>query len=210
MAYALGFLYADGSVYQNKHGYGYLALQIKDETLLYSIRAALGSVHKVARRVHARDESVFYRIQIGSKALLADLARIGLVAQKTKRLRLPDIPQEYFGDFVREYFDGDGNVWLGHVHKDRATPLLTLLTVFTSCSPAFLHDLKLRLSSIGIEGSMHSAAAVSRLQFSKKSSILLHDLMYASGACDLCLQRKKVVFENYMHQTDNCGCSLAG
>jgi intein-encoded DNA endonuclease-like protein len=201
MAYVLGFLYADGSVYLNKTGNGYLSLQIKDKALLYAIRFRLRATQKISRRVHARDGSVFYRIQIGSKELLADLKSVGLCERKTHRMQLPDIPEKFFGSFVRGYFDGDGNVWVGYVHKERATPLLTLQTVFTSCSHEFLHDLQVRLSRVGIEGSMRTVPGLSRLQFSKKSSILLHTLMYEDDCGDLFLRRKRVVFEKYMRQT---------
>src|SRR3989338_1438287 len=79
-----------------------------------------------------------------------DLYNLGMRQNKTKSLAVPKVPNKYFNHFVRGYFDGDGNVWVGYVHKERKTQLRTIRTVFTSCSRAFLQAIRERLESFSI------------------------------------------------------------
>ena len=131
MAYVLGFFYADGTLTTNKYGSTYFVLQISDQELLQSIRASLRSEHKIAHRVHNKDQSIFYRLQIGSRQIIADLIHIGITKRKANRIKIPTIPPQYISDFVRGYFDDDGNVWVGEIHKRRPKPTLTISTCFT-------------------------------------------------------------------------------
>lgn len=200
MAYVLGFFCADGTITVNPWGSEYFVIQIADEDLLKQIRKTLTSEHKISKRIHKKDKSVFYRLQIGSKEMCNDLRILGAVEKKTYRLILPDIPKKYFGHFVRGYFDGDGNVWTGYVHKERKRHLYVIQTGFTSCSQEFLNNLKNRLTKIGIQGSLYPRKNrnVFRLQYSIKSSILLYQLMYNNICSELYLERKKKVFNEYI------------
>jgi intein-encoded DNA endonuclease-like protein len=202
MAYILGFFFADGTITHNKNGSVYFVLQIADKELLESVRSVMRSEHKIAKRVHKKDGSIFFRLQIGSREIISDLAYLGVTPQKTKRMQLPNIPNEYLGSFVRGYFDGDGNVWTGDVHKERATKLHTIQTVFTSCSQEFLHALQYELEKNGIYGSCNAPSKknVFRLQYSVKSSILLFRLMYICVLGGLFLERKRCVFEDFLKQ----------
>jgi intein-encoded DNA endonuclease-like protein len=202
MAYILGFTFADGTITINKNGSRYYVLQISDEDLLERIKQTLGSEHKISKRVHKKDGSVFYRLQIGNAEIVRDLSKLGVVPGKTARMALPSIPAKYLGDFTRGYFDGDGNVWVGMVHKERATKTEVIQTVFTSCSQVFLAELQIRLELLGITGSLHQKkqGTYSRLQYSVKSSILLFRLMYESTTNGLFLNRKRCVFERFLNK----------
>ena len=99
--------------------------------------------------------------------LCKDLESLGFIGNKTMNMPLPNVPDEFFADFVRGYFDGDGNVWVGLIHKDRATPMYTIGAVFTSCSRQFLIELQNRLKRCGLKGSCiyKSRHNYSRLQY---------------------------------------------
>jgi len=117
-------------------------------------------------------------------------------------LVIPKISDKYFRDFVRGYFDGDGNVWTGFIHKERKTKSLAIQTVFTSCSSNFLSDLKDRLSGMGIHGGNIIAKEdrYYKLQYSIINSLKLYDFMYNHNIKDsqgLYLERKKKVFEKF-------------
>jgi len=153
MAYVLGFFMADGYVFTGKRGASYFAIQIKDKDLLINIRFVLGSEHKITKRIHIKDKSIFYRLQIGSNEMCEDLAKLGIKERKTYRLKLPtNIPKKYFGEFVRGYFDGDGNVWIGFIQRKQFKNTHTIQTVFTSASNGFLKDLYKSLQKRGIKG----------------------------------------------------------
>ena len=201
MAYILGFFCADGSLTINPRGSHYMDFHMTDKTLLQDIRRVMSSNHKLVERRRSHKWSPLYRLQIGSKEMCNDLQNLGVHERKTYTMTVPHVPKEYFSDFVRGYFDGDGNVWMGEIHKKRKTQLLTIQTGFTSCSNGFLTSLRDELSKMGIHGSVYKRKGENafRLQFSIKGSIMLYQLMYKDLSSDLFLNRKKKVFEKYIN-----------
>ncbi len=140
-------------------------------------------------------------MQIGSIEMCDDLRKLGFSERKTKSLAVPHVPEKYFSDFVRGYFDGDGNVWVGNTHKKSKNAHLSIVTMFTSCSVSFLENLHKRLALCGIKGGClySSQKNYSRLQLSIEDSLKLYRFMYNSHILrnKLFLQRKKSVFQKY-------------
>jgi len=199
MSYVLGFFMADGSITINPRGSEYFAIQIIDKDILEKIKKIMKSEHKITKRIRKPTEQPIYRIQIGSKEMCEDLRKLGVKELKTKTMRLPNIPDKYFGDFVRGYFDGDGNVWVGQIHKDRKKCMFAIRTVFVSCSHNFLEDLKNRLHKFELNnGSFYGSNRAYRIQYSIKNSVLLYHLMYDNLKSDLFLSRKKNTFDKYL------------
>ncbi|HMO77950.1 MAG TPA: hypothetical protein PKA42_03570 [Candidatus Paceibacterota bacterium] len=198
MAYILGFLYADGNIVETKRGNYYIAIYSADELLLKAMRRAMKSEHKIAGR-HSTTGSV-YRIQIGSTEWFSDLVKLGLTPNKSRRMTLPSVPAHFFGDFVRGYFDGDGNVWVGFVHKERKTALKVIQVAFTSGSAAYLKSLHLVLKQHGISGGslyQPKSGNYARLALSVSDALKLYKIMYNSHH-KLYLKRKKSVFEEFV------------
>ena len=201
MAYVLGFFCADGSLTVNPRGGNYMDFHIIDKELLQEIRKSMSSTHKLVERKRHINEtwSRIYRLQIGSKEMCNDLRSLGVHEQKTHTMTVPNVPAKYFGEFVRGYFDGDGNVWTGAVHKKRKTQLHVIHTVFTSCSGKFLRELQKRLCILGLgQGSFVVKDNTRKLQYSINDSIMLYRIMYKNLRTKLFLPRKKIVFENYI------------
>src|SRR3989344_346883 len=135
MAYVLGFFAADGSMVCNKRGAHFIEFTIVDRIVLEQIQKAVGSTHKIQKRGRRSSaHQIQYRIQIGSKEWFEDLSCLGFMQNKSKRLSLPNVTIEYFGDFVRGYFDGDGCVYFNRrlQFADRKKPRAILMTLFTS------------------------------------------------------------------------------
>lgn len=199
MAYVLGFFAADGSMNRNKRGGCYIEFQITDGDLLKKIRSLLQSNNKIAIRKRATNWRPIHRLQIGSKIIFQDLVHLGFVQNKTTVLALPPIPRDYFSHFVRGYFDGDGNVWSGIIHKlDRSRPSSALSMCFTSGSEGFLRSLKDELKTYAdtTGGSLcHSRAF--RLQYAREDSLKLYRFMYYDSG-GLYLSRKKKVFDSFI------------
>ena len=129
-----------------------------------------------------------------------DLRKLGYNERKTKSLIVPNIPDYYFSDFVRGYFDGDGHVWVGLMNKGRKTNHVAIQTVFTSCSVRFLDSIREKLASQGIiKGIVRKGQGnYYRLTYSINNSLKLYDFMYNDlGTSKLFLQRKKGVFEKF-------------
>lgn len=207
MAYILGFMYADGNIVETKRGNHYVAIYTADEALLVEMAKCIKSDHKISLR-NVRSGHV-YRIQVGSKTWFEDLNNIGLHPNKSKRMVLPHIPKKLFGDFLRGYFDGDGNVWMGYLNKHRTTPTLVLQASFTSGSVDFLRKLLIELQYLGITGGAvyePKTRNFGRLTLSSLDALKIYKIMYTTGH-KLHLKRKKVVFEQFIKQ---CGRSSAG
>lgn len=206
MSYVLGFFAADGYITVNKRGGQFWCIQITDQKLLESIKNAIKSEHKISIRMPKKSgESILYRLQIGSIEMCNDLRKLGFPERKTKNLAVPNVPSKYFSSFVRGYFDGDGNVWSGLMHKSRKTHTLVIQTVFTSCSEEFLVKIREKLKSFDIErGALRQEKQGKgnyyRLVYSVLNTLKLYNFMYNRlGTSKLFLQRKKDVFEKYIN-----------
>ena len=110
MAYVLGFFTADGNMIKNKRGAHFISIEITDKDILEEMKKAIGSNHKISIRKNQFPEKDSYRLQIGSKVMFNDLLKLGITPNKSKTIDLPEIPKNYFSDFLRGYFDGDGHV----------------------------------------------------------------------------------------------------
>jgi hypothetical protein len=204
MAYVLGFFAADGYMTLNKRGAYYWNIEITDKDLLESIRSAIDSDHKISIRSGHGNEQTLYRLQIGSKEMFNDLIALGFTQGKTKSLAVPSVPAIFFRDFVRGYFDGDGCVWSGYIHKGRRTKHKVLRVVFTSCSQEFLSELRRRLRLFFLFRGVLSKGNGDfyRLTYSVHDSLKVHDFMYNHPILvkgkDIYLPRKKDIFERFI------------
>ncbi|MDZ7612139.1 MAG: LAGLIDADG family homing endonuclease [Candidatus Moranbacteria bacterium] len=198
MSYVLGFFAADGCMIKNNRGAHFIEFHITDKDLLEKIKIAMKSNHKISVRKRG-DWKVSYRLQIGSKEMFKDLVSQGMIPRKTLDLKLPKVPNEVLCDFVRGYFDGDGNVFVIK-RKDRKTGRLTIQTHFTCGNREFLKNLQERLKLVaGLRGgSLYSKENASRLKFSIYDSIKLYNFMYGKES-DLFLSRKKEKFLRYIN-----------
>jgi hypothetical protein len=201
MAYVLGFFAADGNMIETKRGTRFLSFHSADMDLIEKVRTAMDSEHLVSKRISKG--KVWYRLQIGSKEMFEDIEKLGLFPNKSKRMRMPRIPTKLLGDFIRGYFDGDGNVWTGLTHKETLHPLRVIRTAFTSASKNFLEDLHMHLFSLGVAGGSLGKVKDKdcyRLKLATADSLKLYEIMYnGPDTSELFLKRKKDVFEKYMH-----------
>jgi intein-encoded DNA endonuclease-like protein len=202
MAYVLGFFAADGCMLKNKRGAHFIEFQITDIDLLIKIQKLLGSDHKIAKRNLRINWKTAYHLRIGSKIIFSDLLNLGFTPRKSKKIKLPNIPDKYFRHFTRGYFDGDGNV---HVQKrqDRKSKSLIIQTHFTCGSQNFLMQFQEKLRSFALVkgGDIVYHSGAYRLRFSIKDSIKLYLFIYRD-AKNLFLARKKDIFENFIAKTD--------
>ncbi len=198
MAYVLGFFAADGSMYRTRRGTHFIEFQITDGELLSCMRDVLGSNHKITLRKRGGvSHKKIYRLQIGSKIFFSDLTNLGFSQNKSKTLDFPEIPEKYLGDFLRGYFDGDGNIVHGWYKKvGRENPSRVVSVRFTCGSSIFLYGLKLKLYQIGLHGSLCFSAGAWRLAYGRHDSEKLFGFMYPPERINnlIYLQRKYKIF----------------
>jgi hypothetical protein len=198
MAYVLGLLCADGNIVYTKRGTHFIAWYSADYSLLMSVRNILGSEHRIS--VRRSDTGAVYRLQIGSKYWFAQLQKLNIQPRKSARMRVPQMPKLFQKDFLRGYFDGDGNVWSGYINRTRTTPTPVLIVAFTSASQHFLSDLHSILRLQGIQGGSvftHKTKSYSRLSFSTRDALKIYKIMYTVPH-KLFLKRKKKVFDQFI------------
>jgi intein/homing endonuclease len=204
MAYVLGFFAADGNMIKNKRGGHFIEFQITDGELLERIRELLNSNHKITICNRNKRCKTLYRLQIGSKIIYNDLLKLGLTPNKSKTIKLPIVPDKYFPNFLRGYFDGDGNVTIcTYKRKERNNKPTTILrSGFTSGSKSFLAVLKNQLlkEEVVRGGTLYYSSNGWRLYFSINDSKRLYWYMYKGLKRNdrLFLKRKKLVFEKYL------------
>ncbi len=198
MAYVLGFFAADGCMIQNNRGGHFIEFDITDIDLLLAIRTAMKSSHKIAIRTRNPKHKVGYRIQIGSSKIYDQLHKLGFSPRKSLTLRMPDVPAQYFADFVRGYFDGDGCIYFKKHHvKDRKNARYVFATRFTSGSRTFLSALLKRLRDIGLQKGfiLKKSSSGYELILSHRDSVALYRIMYNNRRdSDIYLGRKYKLF----------------
>lgn len=212
MAYILGFFAADGCMFRNNRGAHFIEFHITDKDILEKIREVLGSNHKISIRQRNDKWKTIYRLQIGSKVMFDDLISLGMTPQKSNTLQLPNVPNEYFHDFVRGYFDGDGNAYANsYQRKGRKGRSVTLLSGFTCGSKSFLEKMHKQLKEQALlsGGTLYCREGCYRLYYSVKDSCKLYKFMYNTKV-PLYLDRKKTVFEAYFEKTNQKFLCLAG
>ncbi len=103
MAYVVGLLLADGTI---EPGQRHFSVSSCDIEVLEKIRDIMQSTHPIYLRPNH-----IYRLRIGSKIMVHDLLRIGIIPRKSKIAKLPVFPNNLFFHLLRGFFDGDGGVY---------------------------------------------------------------------------------------------------
>lgn len=113
-AYLLGFIASDGNLYkrENHEGQVQINLNSKDKEILEKILIVLNSNHPIKNgKTKTTDTATITFI---SDVMYNDLINIGLTPNKTWNLQLQkildNIPKQFWKDFIRGYFDGDGHI----------------------------------------------------------------------------------------------------
>ena len=129
--------------------------------------------------------------KIESKTLHNNLVKLGIMPNKSKILKCPEIPEKFYSDFIRGVFDGDGTV---KVKQKRCK--------ICSASKDFINGLSKMLKSMKIEHKLYNepytynniktdfyTVTIMRKKDVKK----LYHLMYDNAG--LYMKRKKKTFE---------------
>ena len=197
MAYILGFIVTDGCLAEHKNGYHGLNITNKNRDILKKILTIMDSNHKISVKSRGGIPKLkYFQMQIRDRTIYADLLNLGLTPRKSKIVRMPNVPSEFLGDFIRGCFDGDGsvNVW----QDPRWRHAWQMRAVFCSGSYAFLGDLQKRLHEQTnlSRGSIQRATRSHVLCYSILDSVKLYSIMYHSKIDSLIyLKRKKEKFE---------------
>ena len=178
LAYAVGLITTDGSLSINGR---HINLTSKDREQVVNFKKCLGLKHiKIGRKSSGYSKKkLYYQVQFGDVLFYKWLMDLGLKPNKSKTLGSLTIPDQYFFDFLRGCFDGDGSInayWDPRWHSS-----FMFYLNFVSASPQFLLWLQstiIRLASA--KGTINHSEAIrtSHLRYAKSATKILFNRMY--------------------------------
>lgn len=200
MAYILGFFAADGNMIKNNRGGHYISFYSNDRDLLVKIKIMLNATQKIALKKQSLlyKTQPSYQLQIGSKVMFNDLLKLGMIPNKSLKLKVPFVPTRFFSHFLRGYFDGDGCVYFReNWAKDRNKLRWVFQTRFTSGSHQFLNKLLILLRDIKVckGGFLYNKQSGYELVFSHHDGLALFNFMYDNVTAEMYLDRKYQTFQ---------------
>lgn len=125
-AYILGFLAADGCIYKRDGHQGLIQISInqQDQQILEDIKKEMQCTHPINQCNN------MISLSITSDIMFNDLVKIGITQKKTWNLDFKKIsehiPNQFFNDFIRGYFDGDGCITSSDNYKTIACTKITI------------------------------------------------------------------------------------
>ncbi len=198
MAYVLGLMMSDGYVFTNPRGSNYFGITSTDLEIVEKLRTILASNHKIGiKRVKNPNWKTRYVLQIGSKDVVAELSKFGIIQNKSLNIKFPqNIPDRFLRHFVRGYFDGDGGVYLKqHWRRDRGKLNWVFQVYFVSGSRVFLEELHSILLKVCVKGGfINNKKRGYALVFGRRDGLALACLMYEDVPRELFLERKYNIF----------------
>ncbi|GKV57522.1 hypothetical protein NCCP2222_34690 [Sporosarcina sp. NCCP-2222] len=102
MAWVLGLFITDGHVNKDLHSV-YLAQ--KDVAILQKVATLMEASEVLSEPTGTRKTHLLI---INSKVIKSDLEKLGIMPNKSRSVRFPDVPKEFLPAFVRGVIDGDG------------------------------------------------------------------------------------------------------
>ena len=114
-AYWLGFIAADGCVYQReKNASLIISLNRRDRDHLEKFKVFANTNANILDFVQTdgfSDNTEMSKIVLNSKKMIEDLIDKGITPRKSLTLKPPKIDKQYWLSFIKGYFDGDGSIY---------------------------------------------------------------------------------------------------
>lgn len=175
-AYVIGVIASDGYLTKDN---SYVCFSLKDRELVENIKEALKINNKISYYSPKNKDSGWYNLEFGDRNFCDFLISIGIENNKSTTIKKVDVPTQYFPDFCRGFFDGDGTFYS---RWDKRRPSSFRFTVtFASASRLFIVWLEAKLKELySLNGSLRRGDKVFRLSYEKSSTLRLFDIMYYS------------------------------
>ena len=190
-AYAIGLLTTDGSLsIDGRH----IEITSKDEEQLRNFIKCLNIKSKIGLKYSSFGKPC-KRVQFGDVNFYKFLINIGLMPRKTKIIRAVKIPKNYFFDFLRGHFDGDGSFYSYWDPRWRSSYMF--YSSFVSASKYHIDWLQELIHGfLKIKGHITKSVnnSVYQLKYAKAESLKLLPKIYYDKDV-ICLSRKRQKIE---------------
>lgn len=196
LAYAIGLITTDGNLGKNKKNITFVS---KDLQLIKTFQNCLGIDKKIGlKKSGFTPLKKYYLVQFGAIDFYNFLLSVGLTPAKSKTLGALKIPNKYFFDFLRGYFDGDGSCY--SYWDKRWDSSFMFYIKFYSASKNNILWLRSKIKDLlNIKGDLYKdkKTFVYQLKFAKRESkILISKMYYKKGSP--CLERKYKKLKNIL------------
>lgn len=175
LAYAVGLITTDGNLSSDGRHFDFTS---NDVELIETFKKCLNIKNRIAKKKSTyTNQYSSFRVQFGNVTLYKFLLGIGLIPNKSKKLKSLKIPDKFFFDFLRGHLDGDGSIkkYYDPVYKNSKR----LYVDFISASLPHVLWIQKRIKKLlHIKGFIRKRLKISSLTFSKKESILLLNRIY--------------------------------
>lgn len=174
LAYACGLIASDGCLVSNGKT---INLTSKDIDQLETFKRILGLKTPLSWKWRGDHDIKYPQIQICNVRLYRWFQSIGITPRKSLTIQKVDVPEEFFFDFLRGEFDGDGT---SHAYWDtRWRSSVCIYISFASGSTKFLDWLQsMTMELAGISGTIGKTSKAYSLKFAKNESKILFSRMY--------------------------------
>lgn len=194
-AYAIGLLVTDGCLSKDGRHFDFTS---NDKEQLLNFMQCLDIKVKIGHKTSGYSGKRYTRIQFGDVNFYKFLLGIGLMPAKTKIISALKIPKEYFFDFLRGHFDGDGTFYSYWDPRWRSS--FMFYTVFISASKNHIDWLrKIIFKLVKIKGHITRSVSDStyQLKYAKSESLKLLPKLYYDKYDKkvICLSRKRLKIE---------------
>ncbi|MCK9351650.1 MAG: hypothetical protein WCT49_05660 [Candidatus Paceibacterota bacterium] len=185
----MGLLASDGCLSGDGR---HIIFTSKDREQAENFRKALNITYKLGKKASgATLEKKYFLVQFCDVLFYEYLLSIGFTPNKSKTIGEIQIPEEYFFDFLRGSFDGDGSF---HSYYDpRWKSSFMFYTIFVSASKKHIDWLRNEIyKRLKIQGHIThgKTASVYQLKYAKADSSKILKSMY-NGDEAICLSRKR-------------------
>lgn len=176
MAYVLGFWFAVGYIYGGK--FFDISIHKKDKYIIKKIAQELGYNKDIS-------DKQLVRINFNSIDIYNDIIAFGGKEIKNNDIKFPNIPIEFLPDFIRGYFDANGDI------KNLKNNRINLFLNFYS-KDFLIELLKVFRKEIGVQNGSFDFDK-NFIKFGKKDTIKIGEYMYKNNP-ELFLLRKRQKF----------------
>jgi hypothetical protein len=178
--YWLGLILADGCINKKNK----FELTLKDREHIELFKECLKSEHKISPK--EINGELYHRISFSDTQIVNDLKKYGILPNKSNiDFHLPDIPDEFFNDFLRGIIDGDGMIYSSKINDSR---FHIYISVGFSC-PTYMQELCEKIRSFyKVDAKYSIQRTCYRIQIYKKDSVKIVKQLYKNAS--LYMKRK--------------------
>lgn len=189
-AYVIGLIATDGNLSPNGR---HIIFTSKDLEQVSNYKKVLGLTNKIGKKSNGSSkEKKYYVVQFGDVNFYSFLMEIGIMPAKSLTIGSINIPKEYFFDFLRGSFDGDGCTYSYYDPRWKNSFLFYLGFSYASLTHInWLRKTIFELTELSGHVSGSGKRACYQLRYAKTEAVKLIRKMYEREN-SICLNRKKL------------------